>query len=251
MPLNLAWIPNFKNVMPEWQKPNYDSGADGKKYSVPYDWGSTGIVQRLDKLSDNITKWADLWNPKYKGMMTMLNDARETPGAALKMLGYSLNSTDPAQVNQAVEKLIEQKPLVQQYNSTNNIGNITRGVPLVHCWSGNVVLAWRNLGVKNVKYILPEEGYTLWADNLAIPVGARSYYGAHLFLNWLYEPENYAFNENWVGYSCVNAPAYNLMDPMINRVAPSAADMQRGEVMNDVGGTASLYTDGWARVKAA
>ncbi len=92
-PLDMSLIPNFKNVDPKFKKPAYDPETDGKKYSVPYQWGTTGIGVRLDKVAETVTSWTTMWDPKYKGQIIMESEMTETIGAALKLLGYSLNST--------------------------------------------------------------------------------------------------------------------------------------------------------------
>jgi spermidine/putrescine transport system substrate-binding protein len=116
---------------------------------------------RLDKVNEPITRWAQLWDPKYKGQINMLNDERETLGAALKLLGYSLNSTNQDELDAATQKLIDQKPLVRQYDSLALQRNIISGVPLCHMRNGNALDAVDQIGADKVGYVLPEEGYTI------------------------------------------------------------------------------------------
>ena len=94
-PLHMAYLPNFRTLAERFQKPLYDNPDEngGKKYSIPYDWGTTGIGVRIDMIKEPITKWADLWNPNYKGRINMLNDQRELLMSALIMLGCKENCT--------------------------------------------------------------------------------------------------------------------------------------------------------------
>ena len=111
---------------------------------MPYQWGQTGVAQRIDKIPTELTKWADLWNTAYKNKINMLNDERETMGVGLMKVTQdpkSINSTDQATIDKAVQELITQKPLVAGYDSVNMKRNIVAGVPLVHCWNGDIILA--------------------------------------------------------------------------------------------------------------
>jgi spermidine/putrescine transport system substrate-binding protein len=263
-PLYMKYIPNFVNVMPKFQHPAFDPGKgtpDSPKYSVPWQWGTTGIGYRKDKVNPAPTKWANLFPPQadpWKGQIDMLNDERETPGVALQMLGYSINSTDQNQLNQATQALIQQKPLVRQYDSVNMKRNLSAGVPLVHTWYGDALLAMHYAGKNKVGYDLPEEGFTIWVDNLCIPKGAPSPYAAHLFMNFVLDPMNAAELVDYIWYLSPVVGMTELL-PKIDKTSgqfladhiPTDAELQRGETMNDVGAFARNYTDAWAKVKSS
>lgn len=251
-PLDMSYIPNFAGVEPSFQKPAFDPEDDGKKYSVPIMWGTTGVAQRVDQLENPITKWSDLWNPAYKNEISMLDDERETPGAALKMLGYSLNSQVPDEVDAAIQKLIEQKSLVHAYDSVSIRRSMVAGeVPLVHAWSGDVMQAEASVGDGVLAYILPEEGYTIYIDTYAIPVGAESPYAAHLFMDYCLRPEVQALITNYTGFLNTVPAAQPMIDEAVQKYVPDAETLQRGEIINDVGEAASLYSEGWRKVKNA
>jgi spermidine/putrescine transport system substrate-binding protein len=257
-PVDPDYLPNMKYTLPAFQNPPYDPGTNGLNYTVPYMWGTAGYCLRTDILDDPITKWADLWNTKYKGEISMMFDERECMGAALKLLGYSLNTTDEAQINEAADKLIEQKPLVQKYVITNSYREIVAGkAPITHCWNGEVALAVNNMGEggeKKVRYVFPEEGFSTWVDTLVIPKGGNSRYGAHLFMDYLMRPEVSAENALWIGYLPVSQQALDTVkaeNPVADMIIPTDADMERAEVLSDVGEAARLYTDAWQRVVAA
>jgi spermidine/putrescine transport system substrate-binding protein len=251
-PLDMSSIPNFEYVLPEFQHPSFDPETDGKKYSVPWQWGTTGIGYRRDKVGAAPAAWADLWEVAGDQQLNMLNDERETPGAALKMLGFSLNTTDRAQLDQAVDKLIEQKPLVRQYDSINMKRNLIAGVPLVHSWNGDALLAMDGAGPGKVGWSLPEEGYTIWIDNLAIPQGFKSKYGALLFMDYILDPKVMAELTDWIWYLPPEPDAEKHMTTkLVLDTIPTEEVLQRGEIINDVGAFARNYSDAWARVKSS
>jgi len=252
-PLDMSFIPNFQYVSEQFRKPSFDPETDGKKYSIPYMWGSMGIGVRVDKVTDPITGWANLWDPQYEGDINMQDSSRPTVGAALKLLGYSLNSTDEAEINEAAEKLIEQKPLVAQYDSVSPYRNMAKGVPLVHCWSGEVIQAINYAGASpdDLKYVHPSEGYMLFVDNYCIPRGAPSPYAAHLFMDFILDPEIEVQNASWIGFFPPEDEAMAQLDPLVQAVVPDAETLARGEITDDVGEAQALYTDAWRRVKAA
>jgi len=257
-PLDYSYLPNMKNTLPTFQDPVYDPGTDGLHYTVPYMWGTAGYCLRTDVLDDPITRWADLWDPKYKGKISMMFDERECLGAALKLLGHSLNTTNEDEINAAADKLIEQKPLVQKYVITNSYREIVSGkAPITHCWNGEVGLAYNNLGKgseKILRFVFPDEGFSSWVDTLMIPVGGNSRYGAHLLMDYLMRPDVSAENALWVGYLPPSQEALDTVKagtPIAEMIIPSDAEMERAEVLGDVGEAAKLYSAAWQRVVAA
>lgn len=251
-PLDMSLIPNFKNVDPKWDKPAFDPETDGKKYSVPYQWGTTGIGVRLDKVAETVASWTTLWDPKYKGQIIMDSEMRESIGAALKLLGYSLNSTSEDELTAAGDKLIEQKPLVAAYDANNMKRNMLRGTPLVHSWNADALLVMDEIGEEKLAYILPAEGYTIWTDNLAIPKGANSPYGAHLWMDFICDVKNQADLTDWVWYQSPVPAAYDLIESqLLKDHFPTSEELARGEILNDVGEFTRVYSETWRRVKSA
>ena len=255
-PLDMSLIPGFTNLNAKFQKPAYDPGTDGKKYSVPWLWGTAGIAMRIDKggnaaVDMTAPSWQALWDERHKGEIDMLNDERETIGAALKLLGFSLNSTDQGELDQATQKLIAQKPLVRAYDSLNMKRNIVAGVPLVHTWNGDASLAADALGADKVFYGLPTEGYTIWVDNLAIPVGAPSPYWAHMFIDFMCQPQNAADLVNYVQYLSPNEAATPYVDEKILDSTPKGEVLARGEFQDDLGAFETQWGQAWQQVKSA
>lgn len=251
LPLHMDLIPNFANVMEMWQDPGYNVDEQGNQYSVPYQWGTSGIGHRKDIVPETIDSWGNLWDKAYKGEITMLNDYRETIGAALKLLGYSLNSTSQDEVDQATQKLIEQKPLVRAYDSVNTRRLLMTGTPLCHGWTGYVLQAYDALGPEKLEYVLPKEGYMLWCDNIGTPVGAPSPYAAHLFMNYLFEPKIAAEVVDYTWYHSPVSAAKQYSNPLVWKFLPDKETAARGEFSTDVGEFARNYLDAWEKIRGA
>lgn len=252
-PLDMSLIPNFANVtQPLFQKPPFDDESDGHKYSVPYMFGTTGFCVRLDKVRAPTDSWEMLWDKAYKGDIGMLNEARETVQVAMFLLGYSPNSTSQQELDEATAKLIEQKPLVAVYDSSNPGADIIAGRALRHCWDGDAVTAIKKLGLSKVKYVLPREGYMMWADGVCIPKKAPSPYAAHLFLNFLLDPEIAAENANYISYQ----PVVEAADPMITDLVqramrPTPEVIEGGVFATDPGDFAAQFDKAWEKVQKA
>ena len=250
LPLQMSLLPNFKNVVPAFVKPPYDPETDGHKYSTPWMWGTTGIAYRTDKVSVPVTSWAALWDPAYKGQINMLNDERETLSAGLLHTGHSINTTVQSELDEATQALIEQKPLVRQYDSLSCRRNMVAGVPLIEAWNGDVLTAYKEIGEK-IAFALPDEGFPLWSDGVMIPTGAPSPYGAHLLMDFLLVPENAARVVNFAGYNIPLAGINDYLDPVFVKFYPTDAELERGQLYNDLGAFGRNYTDAWAKVKSA
>jgi len=250
-PLNMDYIPNIKNAMPSLQKPEYDPETDGRKYSVPYQWGTTGVGVRKDIFTTPVTTWEPLFDSANKGDIVMLNDLRDTIGAGLKSLRYSLNTTNQDELDEATAKLIEQKPLVKAYDSMNIKRSLTQGTPLVHGWSGWVLGAYDALGPEKLEYVLPEEGFAMYCDNMAIPVGAPSPYAGHLFLDYMLDPKVQAQVIDYTWYSSPVPASEPYSDPMVWDFVPPEETLTRGEMIQDVGEFRTSYDEAWRKLKSA
>jgi spermidine/putrescine transport system substrate-binding protein len=257
-PLHMDLIPNFAKYVtqPLFKAPPFDDPAQqgGKKYSVPYMFGSTGIGIRRDKVpdADTVDSWGIMWDSAWKRQISMLDEPVECINAALMYLGYPANSTDQAQIDAATNKLIEQKPLVVQYTSTVDKREMIQGVPLVHCWDGDAAMAMRDIGQKNLRYMLPKEGFMLWMDGICIPTTAPSPYAAHLFLNFILDPKNAAEAANYIGYQpAVEAAMQYITDPVQKAMRPTPEILQKGQLPKDLGAFEQMYQDAWAKVKSA
>jgi spermidine/putrescine transport system substrate-binding protein len=251
------YIPNFSGVEESLKNPSFDDPAKnaGMKYSVPYFYGTTGYNIRTDKVSPTPTDWAPLFDAANGGQIQMLDDERECLGAGLKALGYSCNTKDQAQLDEATDKLIEQKPLVSTYDSVNMKRAIVQGVPYVMCWDGDVLMAIDALGGEDyqdmVAYVLPSEGFVRWTDAMSMPISAASRYGGHLFMDYLLDPEVAGQNASWVWYLSAVPASREFTDPFALILTPSEDELARSEQIEDLGEFATAYQVAWTKVKSA
>jgi spermidine/putrescine transport system substrate-binding protein len=203
--LDMNNIPNFKNIVDTFQQRSFDPG---NKYSVPYFYGSIGLAYNKEKVK-NPKGWKDLWNPEYKGHVVLSEVGRESVSVALQKLGYSQNDTDPAHLEEAKQALMEISPLVLTYDSTPSDLLANNDAWIAAAYSGEAAEAMKSN--PNISFILPEEGGTLWMDNLAIPVVAKNKYTAEFFINYLLQPEVSKKLTDVYPYSNPNKKAMALM----------------------------------------
>ena len=245
-----ASLPGFANLEPRLLDQRFDPG---NRHSVPYLWGTTGIGYDKTKVAAPVDSWGALFDPRHAGRILMLDDTREAFGAALRLLGTSINETDPAVLRQAAEKLKEQKKLVRTYNSSDFANLLAAGdVDLAQGWNGElaeVVAASQG----RLAYVVPREGGTLWIDSLAIPASAQNVEEAHEFIRFVLEPEVAARIVNDVHYASANRAALPKIDAAIRddpAIYPPPEVLERCEVIEDLGETTQLLDELWTEVKA-
>lgn len=245
-------IPNFANISAVFLDPPYDPG---NMYSVPYQWGTTGIGYNADEFDEPPDSWDYLFDPEvasqYSGKISMLNDSRETFGAALKYLGYSLNSTSEAELEEAKQLLIRQKEWVAAYDSDGFEDLLAAGETILgHGWSGDFFAAAEE--AEHVWYVIPKEGGVIWTDNLCIPKSAASKYTAEVFINYLLRPEVGAKITNYTWFGSPNEASNEFIDAEILEepaIYPPAEVMAKLEFLRDVGEATTLYERMWTEVK--
>ena len=250
--INYDNIPNFGNIDETFKDPPYDPG---NKFSVPYQWGTTGIGFNADLFDDAPGSWAYIFDPamasENAGRISMLNDSRESIGAALKYLGYSVNSTDEQELEEAKQLLIQQKEWVAAYDSDGFEDLLAAGeVDIGHGWSGDYFAAAEE--AEHVWYIIPEEGGVIWTDNLAIPKTAPSQYTAEVFINYLLQPEVGAKITNYTWYGSPNKASTEFIDPEILEepaIYPPPEVMEKLEFLRDVGEATAIYDRIWTEIK--
>jgi len=251
--LNFDNIPNFSNIDERFKDPPYDPG---NKVSVPYQWGTTGIGYDTDVFEEPPDSWGYLFDPEmaapYAGKISILNDPREALGAALKYLGYSLNTTDEAQLEEAKQLLLQQKALVATYDSEGFEDLLAAGeTQLAHGFSGDFFMA--AVEAPQIWYAIPKEGATIWTDNLAIPKTANSQYTAEVFINYLLRPEVGAKVSNYTWYASPNKAATEFISEEITgepAIYPPEEVMERLEFISDVGEATTLYDRIWTEIKS-
>jgi spermidine/putrescine transport system substrate-binding protein len=250
-PLDMSKIPNFKNVGENYKGLDYDPDNE---YSVPYQWGTTGILYNKKELGTLEPSWDPMWDSAYKGKIGMLNDERETPGAALYKLGYSVNAKDKEQLDEAEAELKKQKPLLLGYfDSTQNRPSVINGDLLLgHVFSGDAFLALASN--EDLDYIIPEPAATRWTDNMAIPKGAEHPDNAHKFINYILGAKTGAELSNYTYFNTPNEAALPMIDGALKKLPgyelePSVFD--RLQIIEDVGAATREYSNLFTAVKSA
>ncbi len=233
LPLDKSLLPNIKNLGAEWADPGYDKG---NTHSVPYMWWTTGVGYDTTKVTDSPTSSKALWDARYAQHISMLDDFQEAFAMALIQLGYSANSTDTAQMDEALALLQQQKPLVRVY-STDTIGTLSSGdVWIGQIWGADTYAI--QVENENVVFYLPEEGAVRGSDTMAIFSGAQHPIAAHLFINHMLDAEVSAANTNYIYYMGPNAAAKEFIDPAILEdpaLNPEQAIIEKLEELLDLG----------------
>lgn len=230
-PLDEAPVPNRGHLDPKW----VDAVPDGRRYGVPYFWGTLGIGYREDLVPDPPRSWAELFRPTkaLHGQVLMIQDARELVGMALKSLGYSANSAEPSELAAAEKLLRSQRPYVQSYsyvNLTEKSALVTGAAAVAMVYNGDA-LKLQELDPR-IRYVIPAEGGSLWGDYLTVARSSTNKALAHRFLDFLHRPEIAARNAAFVHYATPNRAAAALMPPEYREdpvIHPDAAVLARYE----------------------
>jgi len=249
-PINHGNISNLKGVSKELQDPPYDPG---RRHTVPWQWGTTGYAYNSKKVTGKVDSWKLLWDKKYSGKITLLDDMRSAISVALKFLGYSLNSTSEKELMDAKKLLMAQKPLLKAYISAPVKSLLISGeVWLSQLWVGDTLMAKDEND--DIEYCIPKEGCEIWDDNLAIPKSAPHKYTAEVWMNYCLRPEVSAAVSNFVHYATPVEAAKKLINKEdLNNpgIYPSAEVMKRLEFQKDVGEATRIYDQIWTELKAA
>jgi spermidine/putrescine transport system substrate-binding protein len=245
----LTNIPNFKNIAEKFKNLSFDPL---NKHSIPYLWGTTGIGVNTEKVEEEVNNWSILWNEKYKGRISMLDDMRGLANPALKVLGYSINTTDPKEIEEAKLKLIEQKPLVKVYTSDTYVDLLKSGdIWLAQGYSGDIFQVVKEN--EAIKYFIPKEGSDIWVDNMCIPKGAKNKYTAEVFVNYLLRPEVSAEISNFTWYANPNEASHKFIKPEILNdpsIYPPQEVLDKCEFQKDAGDAAKYYEQLFNEVKS-
>ncbi|WP_175073310.1 PotD/PotF family extracellular solute-binding protein [Terribacillus sp. AE2B 122] len=235
LPIDHSKVPNLKNIDSRFMDLAFDPGNE---YSVPYFWGTVGIVYNTKQIDGiEFNSWEDLWNPALKNEIVLIDGAREIVGMGLNSLHYSLNDTDPERLQEAYDKLVSLKPNVRALLGDENkllmaSGEVSIGIT----WSGDAseIMAEN----EDLDYVVPEEGSNLWFDNMVIPKTAKNIDAAHEFINFMLDPKIAAQNTEYVSYSTPNKEALQYMpEEMVNdeRFYPPPELTDRLEVYENLG----------------
>ena len=207
--LDHSMIPNFKgNVDPNFQDAQFDPG---RAYSMPYMWGTIGIGYRKSRVDEEPNSWKWMYDSdKYSGRIAFLGDGATIIQMAMKYMGESLNTTDPAKIKKAEELIIKQKPHIKVFAEDNGQDLLASGeVDLAMEWNGDILQVMAE--DDDIGYSVPKEGGLLWQDCLAIPKGAPHPENAHKFINYILDAEAGALIADFIQYGTPNNAAKALM----------------------------------------
>lgn len=248
--LDPALLPHIANVDPDYLRIAMDPEM---KHSVPYMLTNTGLGWLRNRVPDFEPSWGVFDREDLRGRMTMLNDMRETLGAALKFLGYSLNATSEVELAAARDVVIRwKKNLAKFENEQYKTGLASGEFTVVHGYNGDILQVME--ANEAIAFAIPKEGTSISCDDLVIPKTAKEVLLAHAFINFLHDPEVAAENTEFLGYLCPNAAAYPLMSEEIRQNPSIFLEPEiraRSEIIGDVGGALAIYTRMWDQVKAA
>ena len=249
-PLNRENIPNLANIDERFLDLSFDPG---NTYSVPYMWGTVGILYNTTMVSEPVTSWNVLWEEQYKGKILMYDSVRDSIGITLCKLGYSLNTRDEAQVLAAQEALIAQKPLVRAYLTDDiKMEMINGSAALAAVYSGDALYCMDEN--PDLDYVVPSEGSNVWFDNVIIPKTSQHTAEAEAFINFLCDAEVARANAEYICYSSPNKAALALLGPEFTESPvfnPPQEDLDRCEIFHDLGDFVGVFSDAWTKVKAA
>lgn len=247
-------LPNFKHIAQRFRTSAFDPSC---RYSVPYTFGTTGIGFNKSAYGRNESSeprdWEAFWDKRMSGRMTLLDDPRETIGLALKRLGYSFNSGSANEIAAACGELKKQKPLVMCYTSDQVIVYLASGDSLLSlAFSGDAQQAARQN--PDIKYIIPESGASMWVDNLCVPKSAPHPENAHLWLNYMMEPQVSAAIANYTWYATPNQSALKFIQPeMLTNASlyPPQATLDRCEELAEIGSAIFTFDRMWTELKCS
>jgi len=216
-------IPNAENIMDSFRGQNYDPTDE---YSVPYSWGTVGVIYNTTMVSGTPDSWDILWDEQYSNNILMFNNSRDAFGIVQKFLGYSQNTTDVTELKACAEKLKEQKPLVQAYVMDEIFDKMESGeAAAAPYYAGDAITMMEEC--EDLAYFLPKEGSNKFVDAMCIPTGAKNKEAAELFIDFVLEGDVGAEICNFIGYSTPNQAAYDLLDEEVknNEIAYPPEDI--------------------------
>jgi spermidine/putrescine transport system permease protein len=246
-PIDFTSIPNYSFIMPGFKKMAYDTTGT---YFVPYSYGFTALVYNTDFIHDSINSWKVMWDPKYKGKISMVDDMREVFFSAYKVLGLEMDM-DTLKLDKARDLLILQKPLLKKYESNSIPQFMAAGdLWMAQAWTGQIA----RLVASNPKFKIgiPRDGVQYWTDNLCIPTTAVNKKNAELFINFIIEPANSARNIRAIYYGMPNDSARKLLEPSLRDneiIFPVISDFSKLEVVADFGEFNKEFVRAWTELK--
>ena len=256
--INFDNIPNIKNIDNKYMEMSKAFDPENK-YSVPYTWGTVGILYNTSMVKNTIKSWEDLWNPEYAGNILMQDSVRDAFMVGEKLLGYSMNTTDRDELERVKEKLIEQKPLVQAYVVDQVRDKMIGGEAAIGViYSGEMLYIQNEITNSGesfeLKYVIPKEGSNLWIDSWVIPKNAKNKENAEKWIDFLNRPEIAKKNFEYITYPTPNKAAFDLLDKELQEntaLFPTDDMLKNCEVFKYLGDEGDgIYNELWKEVKS-
>ncbi len=249
--LDFANMPNAAGVIDWMRKPAYDPTGE---YSVAYMWGTVGLLYNPEYVDEEITSWRSIFDPKYKKDVIMMDSIRDTLGVTLKMLGYSMNTKDPAQLDEAKQALLKQKAdgIVKGYLVDETKDKMIAGeAAMALMWSGDALYAMEEN--PDLVYVVPDEGSNVWVDGMCIPKGCQNKAAAEKFIDFLCRPDIARMNMDYIYYSTpIQAVVDGMADEERNNLTlnPNQDIIDRCEFFNDISQDIAVYTKIWEEIRS-
>lgn len=246
--INYDNVPNMKHIGEEYLNHSYDPG---NVYSVPYMWGTMGVLYNKTMVDEEVDSWDIMWNEKYKGQIFMLDSERDSVGIALKYLGYSMNSNNDEELKAASDALVKQKELVLAYCGDEVKDKMIAGEgAMTIAWSGDAFFCIEEN--PDLAYAVPKEGSNLWFDSMVIPKTSQNKELAEKFINFMCRPDIAKMNADYIGYSTANKGAQELLGDEIKNDKlryPDLATLDNMEVFKYDKALNKKISDIWLDVK--
>lgn len=247
--LDKSKIKGLENIDPQFMGLSFDENND---YSVPYFWGTLGIVYNETMVENPPHEWEDLWSEEYRDNIMLIDGVREVMGFGLQSLGKSLNSQDLLEVEQAAQHLYNLTPNVKAIVADEIKGYMIQDAAAIAVSFSGEASEMLD-GNENLHYVVPSKGSNLWFDNMVIPKTAKNIDGAYAFISFMLRPENAFRNAEYVGYSTPIPAAKAMLDKEVQEdeaFYPTEATMQNMEVYDNLGREMlGLYNDLYLQFK--
>lgn len=249
--IDSARLMGMENLRDRWQNPPYDAN---NAHSVPVSWGTTGFIYNTKLLNPGPDDWNFIWDNKDKlsRKMTLLDDVREVLGATLKSLGYSYNSTDPQELNEAYERLKALKPAVRSFESFGWEDRLIAG-DLTLCMTYSIIGNKLPTEHPELKFVIPKSGTSVWTDTIVIPKTAPNADAAYAWINFMLEPENASFAVDQLKFATPNTAAFDLLSNDLKsdtNLFPTDAMLANCEGIASVGEATETYDKLWTQLKS-
>ncbi|MGV3078762.1 ABC transporter substrate-binding protein [Streptococcus sp. 32226D021BW] len=232
--LDKSKIEGLENIDPQFMGLSFDKNND---YSIPYFWGTLGIVYNETMVENPPQEWEDLWSEEYRDNIMLIDGVREVMGFGLQSLGYSLNSTNSAEIEKAAEHLYNLTPNVKAIVADEIKGYMIQDAAAIAVSFSGEASEMLD-GNENLRYVVPSKGSNLWFDNMVIPKTAKNLDGAYAFMSFMLRPENALRNAEYVGYSTPIPAAKAMLDEETQNdesFYPSEETMKKMEVYDNLG----------------